>query len=419
MNVNVKVVGEKILRQSRAITSRLRLISKTRYEPFHDLANAILSNDDDDRTNSNRGMNRRYALSKAITLIESKSPLHREKADLLLSDIFTARQQQQDRDRDRDSSSTTTKASTCNYFRVGITGPPGAGKSSFIEAFGQYLLDELPKISASGGKDEEAADADADERPDKLAVICIDPSSVISGGSILGDKTRMTELSRHQSAYVRPSPSKGVLGGLSSYTNECCSLCEAAGYDLILVETVGLGQSEVDVSQVCDMIILMVPPGGGDNLQGAKKGILEVSDMLIVNKADGNLLHAARTTATEYKAASSFFRPRTEGWPKPPVLLASSETPSGMAEIWTEICRFRKTIHSSGDYKKKRMQQRRYWLWRYVQELIERRFHNDELLKSAAGELEHDLDLGSITPRRAAAKLLELSTRGLHEHVAK
>eukprot|EP01083_Nonionella_stella_P061133 159381_1 len=398
--MNVKVVAEKILRQNRAITSRLRLISKTRYEPFHDLANAILSNDDD--CNSNEGMHRRYALSKAITLIESKSPLHREKADLLLNEIFTARQQQQN--------SSSTKAS--NSFRVGITGPPGAGKSSFIEAFGQYLLDELPKISASGGKDEEAAD----ERPDKVAVICIDPSSVISGGSILGDKTRMTELSRHQSAYVRPSPSKGVLGGLSSYTNECCSLCEAAGYDLILVETVGLGQSEVDVSQVCDMIILMVPPGGGDNLQGAKKGILEVSDMLLVNKADGNLLHAARTTATEYKAASSFFRPRTEGWPKPPVLLASSETPSGMAEIWTEICRFRKTIHSNGDYKKKRMQQRRYWLWRHVQELIERRFHHDELLKSAAVEIEHDLDLGSITPRRAAAKLLELSTCGLHEH---
>ena len=189
-------------------------------------------------------------MSKAITLIESKSPLHREKADLLLNEIFTARQQQQN--------SSSTKAS--NSFHVGITGPPGVGKSSFIEAFGQYLLDELPKISASGGKDEEAAD----ERPDKVAVICIDPSSVISGGSILGDKTRMTELSRHQSAYVRPSPSKGVLGGLSSYTNECCSLCEAAGYDLILVETVGLGQSEVDVSQVCDMIISMVPPGGGE-----------------------------------------------------------------------------------------------------------------------------------------------------------
>ena len=151
----------------------------------------------------------------------------------------------------------------------------------------------------------------------------------------------------------------------------------------------------------------------GDNLQGAKKGILEVSDMLIVNKADGDLLQAARTTAIEYKAAASFFRPRIEGWPKPPVLLASSETPSGMAEIWTEICRFRETIHSSGVYKKKRMQQRRYWLWRHVQELIERRFQHDGLLKSAAGELEHQLDLGSITPRRAAAKLLELSTCGL------
>lgn len=244
--MNVKVVAGELWRRNRVITSRLRLISKMKYEPFHDLANAILSNDDD---NSNKGMNRRYALSKAITLIESKSPLHREKADLLLNEIFTARQQQ-------DSSS--MKAN--NSFRVGITGPPGAGKSSFIESFGQYLLDELPKISTSVDTDEDTAV----ERPDKLAVICIDPSSVISGGSILGDKTRMTELSRHQSAYVRPSPSKGVLGGLSSYTNECCSLCEAAGYDLILVETVGLGQSEVDVSQVCDMIILMVPPGGGE-----------------------------------------------------------------------------------------------------------------------------------------------------------
>lgn len=144
-----------------------------------------------------------------------------------------------------------------------------------------------------------------------------------------------------------------------------------------------------------------------------------MSDMLIVNKADGNLLPAARTTAAEYKAASSFFRPRTEGWPKPPVLLASSETPSGMTEIWTEICRFRKTIHDNGDFEKKRMQQRRYWLWRHVQELIERRFHNDEFLKRAGGELEHDLDLGFITPRRAASKLLELSTCGLRENVTK
>ncbi len=252
-----------------------RSISSSSSSYHHDLATAILSdneNDDERETISESSlslsyvdMKRRIALSKAITLIESQSPRHRDEADLLLNDLARMRIRSKSNNNEIDNSNRNDDdESTINDlkrrpFRVGITGPPGVGKSSFIEAFGKFLLDF--ETSKKGGKDKE--DVEKIEYPDKLGVICIDPSSVISGGSILGDKTRMTELSRHPRAYVRPSPSKGVLGGLASYTDECCQLCEAAGYDLVLVETVGLGQSEVDVSQAVDMLILMVAPGGG------------------------------------------------------------------------------------------------------------------------------------------------------------
>ena len=199
-------------------------------------------------------LQRRLALSRAITLIESKSPKHVEQANLLLNRVTKKYRTATSTGNIEKGNNVETSRSS---FRVGIAGAPGAGKSSFIETFGKFVLDDLPQT-----RTEETA-----SNPNKLAVVCVDPSSSITGGSILGDKTRMMDLSRHPKAFVRPSPSRGVLGGLSSYTNDVVSLCEAAGYDLILVETVGLGQSEIDISQTVDMLVLLVSPGSGDGLQ--------------------------------------------------------------------------------------------------------------------------------------------------------
>ena len=212
-------------------------------------------------------LQKRVALSRAITLIESQSPTHMQQADLLLNHVVKLRGEKSTHVSGNGDESDIMEQKG-KAFRVGIAGAPGSGKSSLIESLGTHILDNC--YQGDDGK--------CSFTPEKIAVVCIDPSSSITGGSILGDKTRMMELSRHPRAFVRPSPSKGVLGGLSSYTNDVVSLCEAAGYELVLVETVGLGQSEVDVSQAVDMLVLIVSPGGGDGLQGAKKGILEVAD---------------------------------------------------------------------------------------------------------------------------------------------
>lgn len=255
---------------------------------------------------------------------------------------------------------------------------------------------------------EAETDTENQYKPDQIAVVCIDPSSTITGGSILGDKTRMTELSRHPRAYVRPSPSKGVLGGLSSYTNDVVTLCQAAGYDLVMVETVGLGQSEVDVSHGVDMLILLVSPAGGDSLQGAKKGILEMADAIVVNKADGNLLTAARTTAGDYKNATHFFRSKMKGWETVPVLLASAETGEGVEKVWSEICRYRNVIIKNGELQRKRSEQANYWMWHHVQHYIQDRVKSDEGMAKAADQMNDALDSGTITPRAAASEILQL-----------
>lgn len=357
-----------------------------------DLANTILLSDAVDKGSI---LQRRLALSRAITLIESQSPKHVEQANLLLNHVTRFK-------RIRGGGGGVIPGDNKRSFRVGIAGAPGAGKSSFIESFGKFVLDELPLQRKHA--EEKSIDLD------KLAVVCIDPSSSITGGSILGDKTRMMDLSRHQKAFVRPSPTRGVLGGLSSYTNDVVTLCEAAGYDLVLVETVGLGQSEIDISQTVDMLVLVVSPGGGDGLQGAKKGILELSDMIIVNKADGSLLTAARTTAADYKGATHFFRSRMDGWETPPVLLASAETGEGIPEVWGELLRYKEVVTTSGVLQSRRSQQARYWLWKHIQEQITHKIRSDESIRLMADELEHDLEQGLIAPRAAASKLLDLST---------
>jgi LAO/AO transport system kinase len=271
----------------------------------------------------------------------------------------------------------------------------GAGKSTFIETFGTYILN--PK---------EHEKEQNTFHPNKLAVVCIDPSSTVTGGSILGDKTRMYNLARHERAYVRPSSNGGTFGGLSAYTHDVVSLCQAADYELVLVESVGLGQSEVEIAESVDMLILLVPPGGGDELQGVKKGIMEVADMLIVNKADGTLLPAARHTASDYRGAMQFQRPRTPGW-KTPVLLASAYTGEGVDKVWNKIQEFRNLLIDTGELQEKRKRQSHYWAWKHLKDLITKQTREDPELRQTAERMERALDAGAITPRVAAAQLLD------------
>ena len=316
----------------------------------------------------------RLSLAKAITLIESKLPRHQQQANLLLNHLLR-----------KDSTRTAT-------FRLGIAGPPGAGKSTMIESFGMHLLDK--------------------KLVDKLAVVCIDPSSTVTGGSILGDKTRMMGLSRHSNAFVRPSSNGGTFGGLAAYTDDVVSLCRASNYDFVIVETVGLGQSEVEIAKSVDMMILALPPASGDELQGVKKGIMEVADMIVVNKADGALLPAARRTAADYKAATSFMRAGDEAdWSKPPVLLVSSHTGMGLEEMWSGIDKFRRLMTANGNLTQKRKDQAHYWMWKNLRRLIEDRTKNDADLRKTALEMELKLDNGQITPRAAAIHLMDSLSR--------
>jgi LAO/AO transport system kinase len=338
--------------------------------------------------NSQTRFRKRLALARAITLVESKNATHRQQADLLLTSLL--------------ANSCNNNSST---FRLGIAGPPGAGKSTWIETFGTMLLSGVLKQK----DDTNTISFD----PSKLAVVCVDPSSTVTGGSILGDKTRMLELSRHERAYIRPSSNGGTFGGLSAYTHDVVSLCQAASYELVIVESVGLGQSEVEIAQSVDMLILIVPPGGGDELQGVKKGIMEVADILIVNKADGSLLQAARSTASEYRAAVNFLRPRMEGW-STPVLLTSAYTGKGVDKVWQKILQFRTKMVEMGELQEKRKRQSRYWMWKNLQNLISQQTKNDAVLRKTAEAMERALDGGAITPRVAAARLLD-SLVGKHD----
>ena len=322
-------------------------------------------------------------------MIESRKPEHQQQSNLLLSYLLG-----HDKNHMRKESS----------FRLGIAGPPGAGKSTFVEAFGNYLLNILPMKS---GNSENRGLCN------KLAVVCVDPSSAVTGGSILGDKTRMMELSLHEKAYVRPTPTRNVLGGLSAYTDDVVSLCQIAGYDFIMIETVGLGQSEIEVKESVDMLMLMVPPGGGDDLQGMKKGIVEVADMVVVTKADGNFLQAAKHTAADYRGALRITSRMAgsdniaAGWESPPVLLCSSNTGEGLEKVWDEICRFRGLMVESGILQQKRQQQTRYWMWKNLQNLIITQTKSNAALRKKAQALERDLGDGKTTPHLAATELLE------------
>jgi LAO/AO transport system kinase len=255
---------------------------------------------------------RRVSLSKAITLIETTHPVKRKQAEYLLSKLLKSGVS---RNLSQNRKSEASKMKTA--LRIGLTGPPGAGKSTFIEALGTYITEEKGL---------------------NVAVLAVDPSSSKTGGSLLGDKTRMEELSRNMKAYIRPSPAGGTLGGVARTTFESCILCEAAGYDVILVETVGVGQSEYKVADLVDMFTLIIPPAGGDELQGIKRGIIEVVDSVIVNKSDGDLIPAARRIQMEYLSALKFMPPNypNHAW-KPPVVRVSSLSGDGIDQSWGMI----------------------------------------------------------------------------------
>jgi len=318
---------------------------------------------------------RRFALSKAITLVESNLEKHQEQANLLLQHLLQRKGGQD-----------------MNFFRLGIAGPPGAGKSTLIEAFGSKLLSEKA-IS-------------------KLAVVCIDPSSTFSGGSILGDKTRMMHLATHPQAYIRPSANGGTFGGLSAYTDDVVSLCRAAQYDFVIVESVGLGQSEIEVAKSVDMMVLVLPPAGGDELQGVKKGIVEVAETIVINKADGDLLPAARRTASDYKAATRYVsHHRHPDWSIPPVILVSSHTQTGLDELWGQIQRYWKTMEGNGNLFRKRQDQSRYWTWKNLNRLLMKRIQCHA--EATVEDLYEKLDGGQITPRVASKQLMESMLKSL------
>jgi LAO/AO transport system kinase len=306
----------------------------------------------------------RRALAKAITLVESTRADHQAEAQRLLEELLPY---------------------TGTAVRVGITGVPGAGKSTFIEAFGLHLID--------GGH--------------RVAVLAVDPSSARSGGSILGDKTRMSRLSATSEAYIRPSPSGGSLGGVARRTREGLLVCEAAGYDVVLVETVGVGQSEVAVASMVDFFLVLMLPGAGDELQGIKKGIIELADALVVNKADGDNLQRAGQAAAEYKNALRLFHHTTATW-DPPVLLASALEGRGMDAVWAVIQDHRAKLTATGELAQKRREQQRAWLWSLVRDGLEQRFVARADVKRLLAELESALAEQAITPTEAARRLLAL-----------
>jgi LAO/AO transport system kinase len=261
------------------------------------------------------------------------------------------------------------------------------GKSTFIEAFGVHVLDQ--------GR--------------RLAVLAVDPSSRRSGGSILGDKTRMAELSHRSEAFIRPSPGSGQLGGVARRTREAMLLCEAAGFDVVLVETIGVGQSEVAVADMVDLFALLVSPGGGDELQGIKRGIMELADLVIVNKADGDLAAAAGRTRADYASAVHLLRPKWEAWATE-VLAVSALTGTGIDEVWTAIGRFCAAVGSDGELARARAEQATAWLWSEIGDTLLDRFRADPVVAEALPGVEAEVASGHLAPTRAARRLLDTFT---------
>jgi LAO/AO transport system kinase len=275
-------------------------------------------------------------------------------------------------------------ADSGNAIRVGITGPPGVGKSTFIEALGLQLVDL--------GK--------------RVAVLAVDPSSPVTGGSILGDKTRMERLMVRPEAFIRPSPSGGSLGGVAHRTREAMLLCEAAGYDIVLIETVGIGQSEVAVSSMVDFFLVLLLPSGGDELQGIKKGVIELADALVVNKADGAMENAAERTRLDYASALELIRSSSDHW-RPCALSASALDSRGVSEVWDAIVEHHELMLSSGQFEARRQAQARAWMWKLIDEGISRAFRQQPGMDEAIAREEESVATRKTTPAAAARALLE------------
>lgn len=304
----------------------------------------------------------RKLLSQAITLIESNAPKDFDKAQRVLQALLPY----------------TGKA-----LRIGISGVPGAGKSTTIEAFGQILC--------SLGH--------------KVAVLAVDPTSSITGGSILGDKTRMQNLSREPNCFIRPSPTKGTLGGVARKSRETMLLCEAYGCDVILVETVGVGQSEITVRSMVDFFMLIVLTGAGDELQGIKKGIMEVADAIVVNKADGDNLPKAIVTQGEYERMIEFIRPATEGW-KTHAYRCSAYTKEGLPELWAVMCDFKKTTQESGAFERRRKSQLLSWINSMIDEHLHNLFFEDPMIKGRMPAVMEAAVNGVVSPSQAVTELI-------------
>jgi LAO/AO transport system kinase len=308
----------------------------------------------------------RAALPRAITLLESTRADHRDKAQQLLLELMP---------------------SSGNARRVGISGTPGVGKSTSIEALGMHLI----------------------ERGHRVAVLAVDPSSTRTGGSILGDKTRMARLAVHPDAYIRPSPTSGTLGGVAKATRETIVLLEAAGFDVILVETVGVGQSEVAVANMVDTFVLLTLARSGDQLQGIKKGALELADIVVVNKADGEHLAEARKAARELSAAIRLIHPGETLW-RPPVLTMSATEGTGLAELWETIERHHRVLSDAGELDERRRAQQVDWTWQMVRDtVLDRVLSNPEVRKMRA-DLERQVKAGEVTPALAAQQILKAAS---------
>jgi len=308
----------------------------------------------------------RRALAKAITLVESTRVDDREEAQKLLAAILPH---------------------TGKSMRIGISGVPGVGKSTFIEALGMYLI----------------------ERGHRVAVLAVDPSSSVHGGSILGDKTRMEQLSQRLEAFIRPSPSAGSLGGVAEHTREALLLCEAAGYDVIIVETVGVGQSETAVAGMTDAFVLLQLPNAGDDLQAIKKGIMELADLVVFNKADIDPT-AAQLAAAQMRSALSMLHPASPNW-APPVLTLSAIKKDGLAEFWQVIEKFRGALTASGEFAARRRHQALAWMWQQIDSGLRSRFREHPGVKAALAELSISVEAGATTPAAAAQRLLGLVGR--------
>ncbi len=303
----------------------------------------------------------RATLARAITLIESKRAYHQGAAHRLVQELL---------------------AETGKAVCVGITGSPGVGKSTAIDALGTYLT----------------------EQGHKVAVLAVDPSSTRTGGSILGDKTRMARLAADPDAFIRPSPSAGTLGGVASKTRETMLICEAAGFDIILVETVGIGQSETAVADMTDFFLVLMLPGAGDELQGIKKGVVELADMIAVNKADGDNIKRAKAAAGEYRAALHILNPRSPNW-APPVVTCSALTGEGIAQLWDKVLAHRQQLSASGEFSARRREQQVKWMWAMLEDRFHLRLRSDAKLKARLPAIEKSVAEGKLSPALAVDEI--------------